>query len=166
MWTLDKLAAEAKVSTRTLRRMAAKGYFPQAPRGGGGRISLDHRVLVLAAMKMRSEGTSLKEFKDRLPGLSRAQLFKIAGVPLPDDLLPTPPPPPAPVIAAPPPAPVEAPPQMLAQPLPPPTSAPAARVWLRLPISDGVELHVAMGAVEGRTLEAIVAALRPLTAQR
>ena len=57
-------------------------------------------------MKMRSEGTPLKKFRERLPTLP-----------------------------------------------------------LRLPINERVELDVAMGAAEGRTLETIVAALRPLAAQ-
>lgn len=170
--------------------MLAEANLPPLPSGRRA-ISLDQRVLVIAAMKARDQGMSLTEFNARRQGLSREHLYRIAGVPLPDDLLglpaskPTSPPsagvfdllpevvnaatppaasapaPVAPSAAPAVPAPVVPAPAPVA-PVPTQSSA-RARVWLRLPISEGVELHVAMGAVEARTLETIMAALRPLT---
>ncbi len=164
MWTIRTVASELKVSPRALRRIWKQSGLPPLPRS---RISLDQRVLVVAAMKLRDQGISFAEFNARREGLSRAQLFKIAGIEMPDDLLTQAPPTtnePSPAARTEgqvqPVAPVTQTTAVL--PSLPPTPGP--RVWLRVPISDGVELHVAMGAVESRTLETIMAALRPITA--
>jgi|JI10StandDraft_1071094.scaffolds.fasta_scaffold1158370_2 hypothetical protein len=157
MWTIRTVASELKVSPRALRRIWKQSGLPPLPRS---RISLDQRVLVVAAMKLRDQGISFAEFNARREGLSRAQLFKIAGIEMPDDLLTQAPPTTNEPGQVQPVAPVTQTTAVL--PSLPPTPGP--RVWLRVPISDGVELHVAMGAVESRTLETIMAALRPITA--
>ena len=163
MWTIRTVASELKVSPRTLRRIWKQSGLPPLPRT---RISLDQRALVVAAMKLRDQGISFAEFNARREGLTRAQLFKIAGIEMPDDLLATQAP--APATNEPNPASRTdgqvQPAGQVGPVAPPQPPTPGARVWLRVPISDGVELHVAMGAVEPRTLETIMTALRPITA--
>ncbi len=154
IWTLKGIGRELGVSGRTLTRLARSGAFPPARFKGRIRKFDDAaRVRVIAAWRLHKKRLSGPAIARRLAASNEKTLYELAELPLPDRLKPAPPaapPPPAP------PQPAPAPAQVVALAS---ASGSQSATWLRMPLADGVELHVRLGTLDMKAIESLTTAL-------
>lgn len=150
MWTLKGIGRELGVSGRTLTRLARSGAFP--PARAKGRIrKFDEaaRVRVIAAWRLHKKRLSGPAIARKLAASNEKELYALAELPLPDRLKPPAPPAPAPQLAS-------APAQVVALAS---ASGSQSATWLRMPLADGVELHVRLGSLDMKAIESLTSAL-------
>ncbi|MBL8936820.1 MAG: hypothetical protein JNM69_19830 [Archangium sp.] len=152
MWTLKSIGHELGVSGRTLTRLARSGAFPPARAKGRIRKFDDAaRVRVIAAWRLHKKRLSGPAIARKLAASNEKELYALAELPLPDRLKPPAPPAPAP---APPITPAPAQVVALAS-----ASSSQSATWLRMPLADGVELHVRLGSLDMKAIESLTSAL-------